>query len=662
MRKVGVFICHCGTNIASGVDVAKVAENAKAFPGVVFATDYKYMCSEPGQDLIQKTIKEHNLNRVVVASCSPRMHEKTFQKCIEKAGLNAYMVEIANIREQCAWVHAGNKEKATEKATDLVKMAVAKVLKNEPLQKSKIPLTKKTLIIGGGIAGIQAAIDIANAGIKVDIVEKTPSIGGRMSQIDKTFPTLDCAACISTPKMVEASGHPNINLITYAEVEKVDGFVGNFNVTVRKKARSVNMDLCTGCGTCMEKCPTKVDSEFNLNLMKRKAIYTPFPQAMPNVPVIDREHCLHFQKGVCGVCQKMCPTKAVDFEQKDELVTDKYGCILVATGYELYDYTQIGEYGYGKYKDVISALHFERLVNASGPTMGKVKRPSDWTEPKNVVFIKCVGSREDGTGTGKTYCSRACCMYTAKQATLVRDKLPNSNVFIFYMDVRTPGKGYDEFYNRTREKYGAKYIRGRVSKITKKDDKLIVRGADTLLGAPVEIEADMVVLSTAMIPSEGAVELAQKLGISYDKDGFYTEAHPKLAPVETQTAGVFLAGCCQGPKDIPDTVAQASGAAAKVCGLLSKDEMDTEPVISKVDEKICAGCGMCVNICPYGAIELQTIQEKIRGQIKERTVAHVNSGLCQGCGACTVACRSSALNIQHFTNEQILAEVDALCL
>lgn len=660
MRKVGVFVCHCGSNIAATVDVEKVAEKAKELPGVVYASDYKYMCSEPGQLLIQEKIKELNLDRIVVASCSPRMHEKTFQRCVENAGLNPYMVEMANIREQCSWVHSEDKEAATLKAVELIRMAVAKALKNEPLQKSKIPITKRALVIGGGIAGIQAAIDIANAGHIVDIVEKEPSIGGRMAQIDKTFPTLDCSACILTPKMVEASSHPNINLITYSEIENVEGFVGNFNVTIRKKARSVNMDLCTGCGTCMEKCPTRVPSEFNLNMMNRKAIYTPFPQAIPNKPVIDREKCLRFRTGKCGICEKLCPTKAVDFDQVDELVTEKYGSIVVATGFDLFDYSVYGEYGYGKYPDVITGLHFERLVNASGPTMGEIRRPSDGKEPKNIVFIKCVGSRDEAKG--KAYCSRACCMYTAKHATLAKEKIKDANVYIFYMDVRTPGKGYEEFYNRTREQFSAKYIRGRVSKVYQKGDKLIVKGADTLLGRQVEVEADMVVLATAMIAKEGADKLAQKLGISYDQDNFYTEAHPKLAPVETHTAGVFLAGCCQGPKDIPDTVAQASGAAAKAMTLLSKDEMDTEPIVSEVDESICVGCGMCVSICPYKAIELKTIQEKVQGKVIERKVASVNSGLCQGCGACTVACRSSALNIKHFTNEQILAEVDALCL
>jgi len=660
MKKVGVFICHCGSNIAHSVDCAKVADALKDYPNVAFSTDYKYMCSEPGQELIKNAIKEQGLDRVVVASCSPRMHENTFRKCISQAGLNPYMFEMANIREQCSWVHPDDMEKATEKAIDLAKMAVAKVSYDEPLEKNFSNVTKRALVIGGGIAGIQTAIDIANNGFEVDIVERTPSIGGKMSQIDKTFPTLDCSACILTPKMVEASSHPNINLITYAEVEKVEGYVGNFEVTIRNKARSVDMSKCTGCGTCWSKCPTKVSSEFELGMTTRKAIYTPFPQAIPNKPVIDREHCLKFTKGVCGVCAKVCPAGAIDYTVEDEFITNRYGAIVMATGYELFDARAYEEYGYGKYPDVITGLQFERLINASGPTMGHIQRPSDGKEPKNVVFIKCVGSRDDIKG--KSYCSRTCCMYTAKQATLVRDKIKDSHVYVFYMDVRTPGKMYEEFYTRTTDQYGADYIRGRVSKIVQEGDHLLVYGADTLLGKPVVIEADMVVLATAMVSNPDAAQLAQKIGFSYDKDGFYTESHPKLAPVETHTAGVFLAGACQGPKDIPDTVAQAGAAAVKVTALLSKDQLETEPSVSKVDTRNCAGCGHCVNICPYRAITMEVIQERSPHGPIERRVAHVNNSLCRGCGACTVACRSGSISLKHFTNQQILAEVDALCL
>ncbi len=660
MRRVGVFVCHCGTNIAGVVDCERVAKVAADFPNVAFATDYKYMCTEPGQEMIKKAIKEHNLDRVVVASCSPRMHEPTFRACIQSGGLNPYLFEMANLREQCSWVHANNKQQATSKAIDLVRKAVAKVVKDEPLQKSSIDITKRALVIGGGVAGIQAALDIADAGYPVTIVEKEPSIGGRMAQIDKTFPTIDCSACILGPKMVDAAKHPNIEIISYAQVEQVEGYVGNFDVTIRKKARSVDMKKCTGCGTCQEKCPTKVDSEFDMKLGKRKAIYTPFPQAVPNKPVIDRVNCTKFKTGKCGVCQKVCPVDAVDFEQQDELITEKYGAIVVATGFQQFDHSAYGEYGYGKYPDVITGLHFERLINASGPTMGKIKRPSDHKIPETVAFIKCVGSRDESKG--HSYCSRTCCMYTAKHATLVSEKIPGSKSYVFYMDVRTPGKGYEEFYKRTVEEYGAQYIRGRVSKVYQKGDKLVVRGEDSLIGRPVEVEVDMVILAVAMEPHDDAGELARILGISKDKDYWFTEAHPKLKPVETHTAGIFLAGACQGPKDIPDSVSQAGAAASKAIGLLSKTQMEAEAFVSSVDESRCSGCMMCKGICPYKAIDAKTVTERINGKNVERQVAAVNKSLCQGCGACTVACRAGCLNLLGFTNEQILAEVEAVCL
>lgn len=460
--------------------------------------------------------------------------------------------------------------------------------------------------------------------------------------------------------MVAAAQHPQIKLITYAEVEQVSGYIGNFNVTIRQKARSVDHSKCTGCGTCWDKCPTSVPSEYNLGLGKRKAIYIDFPQAVPNKPVIDRRSCRKFTGGKCGVCQKVCPVGAIDYDQSDELINENFGAIVVATGFDLFDWEQkYGEYGYGKYPDVITGLHFERMSNASGPTGGKIIRPSDGKEPKNVVFIKCVGSRDDAKG--KSYCSRACCMYTAKHAHQVMEKIPGARAFVFYMDVRAAGKTYEEFYQRSVME-GAQYIRGRVSKIIPRGDKLLVRGADTLLGEQVEVEADLVVLATAMVPAAGASRLAQVIGFSTDKDGFYQEAHPKLRPVETNTAGVFLAGACQGPKDIPDTVAQASGAAVKVAALLAREELNVEPLISTVDESRCSGCLVCRSACPYNAIEIGSVTERHGRQTVERTVARVNTGLCQGCGSCTVACRSGAIDLKGFTNEQLVAEVDAICL
>lgn len=658
MSRIGVFVCHCGTNIAGMVDVERVAQEVKKEPGVVHAVTNKYTCSEPGQQMIKDAIEEHDLDRIVICSCSPRMHENTFRKLLKNTKVNPYMLEIANLREQCSWVHT-DKEKATLKAIDLAKMAVAKVGKNEPLFTSTIPIHKKALVIGGGIAGIQAALDIADAGHEVTLLEREPSIGGRMVMLDKTFPTLDCSACISTPKMVDVGAHPNITLKTSCELESVSGYVGNFEVTIKQKARYVNHDLCTGCGLCETKCPTKVVSEFNQGIGTRPAIYKPFAQAVPAKPVIDAGHCMKLTSGKCGVCAKVCPLGCIDFEDEDRFITETYGAIIVSTGYELIDWTKLySEYGGGRYEDVITGLQFERLVNASGPTEGHIERPSDHKEPKNVVIVKCVGSRD--RNKGKSYCSRACCMYSAKHAHQILEKIPGSNVYIFYMDVRTPGKGYEEFYERTKED-GANYVRGRVAKIYKEGDKLICKGEDTLIGRPVTVEADMVILETAMVPAKGIEEVVSKLGISMDPDKWVQEAHPKLRPVETQTNGIFLAGTCQGPKDIPDTVAQASAAAVKVCGLFSKSEMETSPMTSKVDPDKCSGCSYCEKCCPYTAITMVEIDSREGSKKVKRMVANVNSGLCQGCGACTAACRTGAIDLQGYTNAQILKEVDALC-
>lgn len=660
MSRIGVFVCHCGTNIAGALDVERVAEAAKELSGVRYAATYKYMCSEQGQQMIRDAIAEHALDRIVIASCSPRMHETTFRKLLKDTPINPYMLEIANIREQCAWVHT-DRGSATEKAIDLVRMAVAKVQKNKPLFTSSIPVHKKALVVGAGIAGIQAALDIADAGYEVTLLEKESSIGGHMVMLDKTFPTLDCSACISTPKMSEVSAHPNVTLLTSSEIESVGGYVGNFEVTIRKKAKYVNHDLCTGCGLCETKCPGKAVSEFNQGLCERKAIFKPFPQAVPAKPVIDPDSCRKLTgKANCGVCAAVCPLGAVNFEDKDQLVTETYGAIVVATGYELVNWAELyPEYGGGKLKDVITGLQFERLVNASGPTEGKIKRPSDGTEPKDIVIVKCVGSRDKKKG--RAYCSRACCMYSAKHAHQILEKIPGATVTTFYMDVRTPGKNYEEFYDRARAD-GTRYVRGRVAKIFLENGKLVCKGEDTLLGAQVSVNADMVILETAMTPAPAIKELCSKLTISTDEYGWVQEAHPKLRPVETQTAGIYLAGTCQGPKDIPDTVAQASAAAAKVCILFSRSELEGSPMISAVDEGKCAGCGMCERVCPYRAITMKTISSREPGGSVERRVASVNSGLCQGCGACNVACRTGAIDLRGFTNAQILKEVDALCL
>lgn len=663
MARIGVFTCHCGENIGATVDCAKVAELSRSIPGVVHSVDYKYMCSDPGQRMIQEAIAEHRLDGVVVAACSPRMHEPTFRAAVAEAGLNPYLCEMANLREHCSWVHEKG-DATTRKAADLVRMNVEKVKRNKPLHPIKVPVTKAALVVGGGVAGIQVALDIANAGHRVVLVEKSPSIGGHMSQLSETFPTLDCSQCILTPRMVEAARHPNITLMTYSEVEKVAGFIGNFKVTVRRKARHLDEKLCTGCGLCIQKCPKKkIPDEFNEGLGTRTAIYVPFPQAVPNKPVIDMDNCTFYASGKCKVCEKLCPTKAIRFDQEDQLVTLDIGAIVLATGFKLMGTEAFPEYGYGRHKDVIDGMQFERLASASGPTLGLMKRPSDGKEPQTVVFIACSGSRDRAKGV--PYCSKVCCMYTAKHAMLYKHKTHGGKAYVFYMDIRASGKDYDEFVRRAIEEDGVTYIRGRVSRIYEEDGKLIVKGADTLLGGePVEIAADMVVLATAIQSQEGSAALAQTMHVSYDAYGFFAEAHPKLRPVETNTAGIFLAGACQAPRDIPETVAQASGAAAKVAALFSQDELTREPVVATVNRQpapvysTCVGCFLCQSACPFQAIDQEQITARDGTLI--RTIAQINPGLCQGCGTCVATCRTKAIDLQGFSNEQIYAEMMTL--
>ena len=662
MQRIGVFVCWCGSNIAATVDVQAVSEALSHEPGVVFSTDYQYMCSQTGQELIQSKIREYALTGVVVCSCSPRMHETTFRKTCEKAGLNPFMVEIANIREQCSWIHKDRAE-ATEKAIILGRAAIAKVGLNAPLTAGTSPVVKRALVIGGGIAGIQTALDIADAGYEVDIVEKEPTIGGKMTQIDKTFPTLDCAACILTPKMVDCAQNEKIHIYSYSEVEAVKGFVGNFQVTIRKKARYVKEDVCTGCGLCTEKCPQKkVPNTFNLGMDNRRAIYIPFAQAVPKVATIDANYCTMLKTGKCGICSRVCTAGAIDYTQKDEHIVREYGAIVAATGFNPIRLDKFDEFAYSQSPDVVSSLEFERLMNAAGPTAGTLLRPSDGKHPKTIVFVQCVGSRCDGGEKGKPYCSKICCMYTAKHAMLCREKYPDTEVYVFYIDVRTPGKNFDEFYRRAVEEYGVHYIKGMVGKVVPENGKLRVQAADLLDNRQLHIDADMVVLAAAIEPDASARELATMLTASMDTNDFFTEAHPKLRPVESPTAGIFLSGTCQGPKDIPETVAQAGAAAAKVIGLLSKDRLTCNPCVAQPDELMCNGCSSCEKVCPYGAITYA--DKEFRGPNRTtllRRVAQVNPAVCQGCGACTVACPSGAMDLKGFSNRQILAEVDAIC-
>ncbi len=648
--RIGVYVCHCGMNIAKTVNPEEVAKFAGHLPNVVTAKNYVFMCSDPGQELIQNDIKELNLNRVVVAACSPLMHERTFRRVAKESGLNPYFVQIANIREQCSWV---NETGATEKAKDIVKAAVMRVAHHEPLEDTESPVTRAVMVVGAGIAGIQAALDIAGAGYKVYLVERTPSIGGHMIQLDKTFPTLDCSSCIMTPKMSDVGGHPNIELMTYSEVEETSGFIGNFTVKIRKKARSVNMDRCTGCGFCQEKCPVKVVSEFNEGIGQRKAIYTPFPQAVPNKPVIDRDHCTYFQKGKCKICQKLCPADAIDFEQKDEILELQVGAIILATGYDPFDPAVISQYGYGRYDNVLTGLQFERLNSTTGPTEGEILLKNG-KPPESVAIIHCVGSRDKNY---HAYCSRVCCMFGLKFAHLLNEKT-GADVYQCYIDMRCFGEGCEEFYERVSTHDGIKFVRGKASRVTdqalseEEEGKLTICVEDSLVSRFLRIPVDMVILLNALEPRADAEDVARTFSLSQREDGFFMERHVKLDPVATMTDGVFVAGCCEGPKDIPDTVAQAKAAAAEVLSLMARGKTDIEPVVACVDEDVCVGCGMCMEVCPYGAPSFIEPQHR----------SHVNEALCKGCGACAATCPSGAIRLKHFTFRQMLEEIEALAM
>ena len=646
MKRVGVFVCHCGINIAGTVDVEKVVATLREDPKVAFAQDYIYMCSDPGQELVAKTIEDEKLDAVIVAACSPTLHETTFRTVASEAGLNPWLCEIANIREQCSWVHT-DKEKATEKAIRIIRTIVEKTQQNEELTPIPVPVTRKALVIGGGIAGIQAATDIANSGFEVILVEKEPSIGGHMAQLSETFPTLDCSQCILTPKMVEVSKHPNVRLMTYSEIDEISGYVGNFSVMIRRKAPSVDWTLCTGCGECMEKCPGKVPSEFDRGLRDRGAIYVPFPQAVPNKPVIDRDACIYYDTGKCKLCEKVCQIGAIRFDQEDEIVEEEVGAIVVATGFQTLPVADLDEYGAGEVPDVIDGLAFERLLSASGPTTGKVQRPSDGTEPREVVFVQCAGSRDPERY--KEYCSKICCMYTAKHALLYKHRVHDGQPYIFYIDVRCGGKGYEEFYHRVEVEEEVVYLKGKVAKIFRDGDKSVVWGTDEISAKNVEIRADLVVLATAMVPEPGIYDLIQKLKIQVGPHGFLAEAHPKLRPVESINTGFYLAGCAQGPKDIPEVVAQASGAAAKVVSLFANEEMQHDPVIAYVDEDLCGACRICISVCPYDAREFD----------EEKGIAIVNEALCEGCGACVAACGCAATQQRNLTDSQIREMISA---
>ena len=654
--RIGVYVCHCGINIASKVDIDQVVAFGRTLPNVSISRDYKFMCSAPGQELIQNDIRHNGITRVVVASCSPLLHEETFRKAVEQAGLNPFFFQMANIREHVSWV-TRDREFATQKAKALIAGAVMRVVSHTPLERKRVEVNPNVLVVGGGIAGVHAALTLANSGKRVFLIEREPTIGGHMAQFDKTFPTLDCAACILTPKMSAVRAHPKITLLTYSEVASVSGYAGNFDITVRRKPRYVKEQECVGCQECVNACvfkKPKFHDEFNVGLACRKPIYMPFPQATPSVVLIDPEQCLFLSKGKCKQsCKAACERDAIDFDQQEQFEQLHVGAIILATGYKTFDPKQLAQYGYQRYDNVYTSLEVERLVNASGPTQGEIVL-RDGRKPDSAAIIHCVGSRNENT---HPYCSKVCCMYSLKLAHLIKERT-DAQVYNFYIDMRTPGKGYDEFYDRLLRE-GVQFIRGRAAEVSNSQltdeerGRLIVRAEDTLLGVVRRIPVDMVILSVGLEPQADAEEVRRLFNISCTHDGWFLERHPKLAPVSTFTDGVFLAGACQGPKDIPESVAQAGAAAAEAMALIDKGFVEMEPNAAAIREEACAGCKSCASMCPFSAIEYD----------ENKKICVVNEALCKGCGTCVAACPSAAASQHHFTDDQIYNEIKGvLCL
>ncbi len=651
--RIGVYVCHCGLNIAGKVDVAEVVAFASTLPHVALARDYRFMCSDPGQELIEQDLREGRINRVVVASCSPLMHEATFRKATQEGGQSPSYFQMASIRELVSWVTLDAHD-ATEKSKAMVAAAVRRVALHEYLEPRTAEVSPDVMVVGGGIAGIHAALVMADAGKHVYLVERETTIGGHMAKFDKTFPTLDCAACILTPKMSAVRSHPNITLWTYSDVVRVEGFTGDFTVRVRHRPRYVREDLCTGCLECIEACihkQGKYPSEFDEGLSKRKPIYIPFPQATPPVVVVDPEACIWFKTGKCPrTCIEACERDAFDFEQTETFDEVRVGAIILATGFTTFDAHRMPEYGYGLYPNVYTSLEVERLLNAAGPTAGEVVL-RDGSIPKVVGIIHCVGSRD---AKHNVWCSKVCCMYSLKLAHMVKERT-GAEVYDFYIDMRTPGKGYEEFYDRILQE-GVHMVRGRVAGVTdeaaspEEEGHLVIRAEDTLIGSVRRIPVDMVILAVGVEPQPDARDVRRLFNISCGTEGFFTERHPKLAPVSTFTDGVFLAGACQGPKDIPDTVAQAGAAAAEVLAMVDRGFVMLEANTAHVDDERCSGCKTCVGLCPFRAISFD----------EERKKASVNEVVCKGCGVCVAACPSGAAQQHLFTDEEIFAEIEGV--
>ena len=632
---IGVYICHCGRNIKGTVDVEKVKEAVARFREVKIAETYDYLCSTPGQNIIKSGIKEKGIDRVVVAACSPQLHLETFKKAVSDAGLNPYLLEMVNIREHCSWVH-NDIEKATVKAIDLIRGAVYRARYLEELQPIKTKVKRDVLVVGGGIAGIQTALELAGKGYKVYLVERSPSIGGHMAQLSETFPTLDCSYCILAPRMVQVSQHPNVEVITMAEPVAMKGIPGDYTVTIRIKPRYIDETKCTGCDECAKVCPVGILNEFDENLELRKAIYIPYPQAVPRIYTIDVERCIK-----CFKCVDVCGPRAINFSKEPQEVELNVGAIVVATGYDLIDPRRLGEYSYGMHPDIVTNLEFERVMRLG------FRRPSDGKTPKKVAFILCAGSRALREGS-KEYCCKIGCMVAIKQSIILMKAVAGADPWIFYQDLRAAGRGYEEFLSRAKDQ-GVKFIRGLPSRVIPTNNGLIVKAVDTISGVQIEETFDMVVLSAAIIPSSGTDALSKIFGISTGTDGFLLEKHYKLDPVDGMRKGIFLCGCALGPKDIRESVEEAMAAASRTATFIGKGELEHPPEIPVINHERCNLCGECVAICPSGAL------------IANESAISVVPVACVNCGACVTVCGREAVDLANFTEKQFIEQIRGVC-